>query len=252
MKAAAFNGVPNLKNYDLESSHVNGLIQQFEIAGRDTVWLVEYRDTPNSKAGYAERAGMSVECWKKCLLALCMGARLPNSFNDLDEGKGDILANIREECGGDINQMIAVIDKFRTTIMPLAKELSKWHSWLVKDKPGGYFYAIKKPGRGGWYIENAMRRKLNMTTHLAKYSLWKVKAKVASFVLTDQEAAFIHTLTVLGAKHGYKVIGNEHDGVITIKAIGVEAVEEAARLSGLQNARLIEKPFPTRSVADLA
>ena len=38
-------------------------------------------------------------------------------------------------------------------------------------------------------------------------------------------------------------MGNEHDGLVVLGEIPTAAVEEASRLSGLQNAKLVEKPF---------
>jgi hypothetical protein len=67
--------------------------------------------------------------------------------------------------------------------------------------------------------------------------------KLAAFVLQGQESFFIHHLTILASKFGYRIMANEHDGLITIGEIPKEAITEASRLSGLKYARLVEKPF---------
>ena len=248
MKAAAFDGVPDVHNVDLEASQVNGLIQLLEIARLDSSWLITYRDTPNNKTIYAERAGMSIKCWKRCLLALCMGATMPKRLIRLGDRENSIIEFVRDECDGDIAATSAIIEKFTMVVGPLADVLSQWHNWLLSH----YVPATKKAGRGGWYITNKVGMKLNITEYLRKFRVWKVKAKLAAFLLQGQEAAFIHTLTILGAKYGYKAMGNEHDGLIVLGTIPDEAVAEAARLSGLENAKLVEKPFTMREVPELA
>jgi hypothetical protein len=41
----------------------------------------------------------------------------------------------------------------------------------------------------------------------------------------------------------FRAFSREHDGLIVIGNIPEEAVQAAARLSGLRNANLVEKPF---------
>jgi hypothetical protein len=248
MKAAAFAGVPDVHNVDLEASQVNGLIQLLEIAGLDSSWLVTYRDTSNQKKVYAERAGMSINCWKRCLLALCMGGTMPKRLVRLADRDNSIIEFVRNECDSDIAITFAILEKFGKVVEPLVEVLSQWHTWLLSD----YVPATKKAGRGGWFLTNKVGIKLNITAYLRKFPIWKVKATLAAFLLQGQESAFIHTLTILGAKYGYKAMGNEHDGLIVLGTIPDEAVAEAARLSGLQNAKLVEKPFAMREVPELA
>jgi hypothetical protein len=61
--------------------------------------------------------------------------------------------------------------------------------------------------------------------------------------LQGREAAFIHHLTILGEKYDYSVVSNQHDGLGSINPIPDEAVQEAIRLSGLECAKIVEKPF---------
>ena len=239
MKAAAFSGVPELHNFDLEASQINGLIQLLEMAGLDSTWLITYRDTANNKAVYSQRAGMSVDCWKKSLLAICMGGTVPKRLKNLDLRENSVIGFVRDECDGDVAQMVLTLQNFLKVIAPLAEVLSKWHDWLIDS----FVPSTKKAGRGGWYVENRMARKLNVTALFQNYPIWQIKSKLAAFLLQGQEAAFIKTLTILGAKYGFRPIADEHDGLIVIGNIPDEAVEEAARLSGLQNAKLVEKPF---------
>ncbi len=82
MKLASTLGIPGLYNYDLVSSQVNGLIQEFARFGLDTEWLENYRDDPDAKVKYAELVRVDVDTWKICLLATIMGSTIaanPNS-----------------------------------------------------------------------------------------------------------------------------------------------------------------------------
>jgi hypothetical protein len=237
MKAVAFSRVEDVHNYDLVSSQVNGLIQQFEIAGLDTSWLVEYRDTLSNKRVYAELTGMSEDCWKPCLIALIMGAHLPLRVSGTDRRKNTILKKLYKEAGEDIDKTKVLLRNFTNTVAPLHTELRRWHDWLLDT----YIPAVKKHGRGGSFILNRCGKRLYLSS-LPK-ARHEARRKVAAFILQGQESCFIHHLTLLDHKYGYRVIANEHDGVITIGGIPAEAVNEAAVLSGLMNARLEEKPF---------
>lgn len=237
MKAAAFSRVEDVHNYDLVSSQVNGLIQQFEITCLDTSWLVDYRDTPNIKQLCADFIGISPDCWKTCLIALIMGAYLPLKASRGSRRKSAILENLYKEAGEDIDKAEELLRRFIICVDPLHYLLRVWHGWLLDI----YRPTTAKNGRGGSYILNRCGKRLYLSS-LPK-ARYEANRKVAAFILQGQESCFIHHLTLLDHKYGYRVIANEHDGVITIGEIPAEAVEEAAALSGLKNARLEEKPF---------
>lgn len=252
MKSAAYLGVDQLRNYDLKSSQVNGLIQQFQLAGLNTEWLESYRDNPNAKKDYAAQVGISVDCWKNCLCAVLFGAwvskptaKVKNKLKDLggtEENKkgkelNSVLAYLFEEAQGDMDKTIEYLMKFTDAIAPLKVELEKWHDWLIKVWALKMGYAAKNGKR---YVKNPTGKTLCITD-LQKESEWKLKATLAAFVLQGQEAAFIHELTLLSLQYDYQVISNEHDGVVTLGEIPEEAVQKAAEKSGLKYAKLEEK-----------
>lgn len=233
-------------NYDLKSSQVNGLIQQFELAKIDTSWLVSYRDNTQSKYEYAALVGVSVDTWKDMLCSTIMGSFLPNvnktTIKKLEQGSDlkAILDALNKEFKGDIDKVIVALEAFKNATAPLKKQLTNWHNFLVKDYINTVGY---KANKGTLYINNPTGKKLNITELQAKNPLWKVKATLAAFILQGQEAAFIHNLTVLSLKYSYKVCRNEHDGLYTKGEIPQEAITEAGNLSGLKFAILVEKPF---------
>ena len=235
MKEAAFSNVDNLKNYDLRSSQAIGLIQQFEIAGLDTTWLENYRDDKQAKYNYACKVGISVDTWKKCLCALLMGGYVPKKYSN--ESKADILGYLLEEAQGDIIKATEYLSKFSEEIKPLKVELDKWHEWLITT----YVNKIGTYAAGKLYLTNPTGRKLCIDDLPRGRHIWKRKAKLAAFVLQGQEAAFIHHLTALSLQYDYKVLQNEHDGLITVGDVPSDAVQKAASASGMKYAVLDEK-----------
>ena len=257
-KAAAYRGIKNLKNYDLKASQINGLIQQFELANLDTTWLVQYRDNPNAKKEYAAKVGISVDCWKTCLCALLFGAyttspsKVKSKLDALLEEGGkplnSILDTLEDEADGDLELLVNYQTKFLECVKPLKVQLDIWHDWLLNK----WVPAVAYPGKSGKkYIKNPTGKELCIDDLQAKYKVWKVKSKVAAFVMQGQEAAFIHALTNQSVNYDYKVIANEHDGLICIGTIPDEAVRKAAEMSGLKTPTLEEKPFDLTEIEEL-
>ena len=78
------------------------------------------------------------------------------------------------------------------------------------------------------------------------------EAAVMAWMLQGLEAAFIHSLTILGAESDeFSVIANEHDGCILRMETGEESFQEALteaiavarHMSGFHEAELVEKAF---------
>lgn len=209
MKKAAFNNIENLRNYDLRSSQVIGLIQQFKSAGLDTSWLENYKDNKLAKKNYADQIGIEVDVWKRCLCAVIMGGSVPRN----EKSKGKVLEYLIEAANGDPLLTLEYTSKFAEVIEPLSNALSKWHEWLLD------FY-VEKVGYyngGKLYIANATGVKLCINDLPNGKDIWARKAKVAAFVLQGQEAAFIHCLTALSLQYDDKVLQNEHDGLIPLE-----------------------------------
>lgn len=246
MKFVATQSIKDLHNYDLKSSQVNGLIQQFELANLDTSWLEYYVNNSNAKEEYAKQIGTSVDCWKDLICSTIMGAFIPSNskktIQNLEEGDNlaAILQTLSREFKGDIDKVLHSLDMYKTIVAPLKKQLELWHNWLLTT----YVTTVGIKGKSNnIYLTNPTGMKLNITELKKVFPLWKVKSIVAAFVLQGQEAAFIHHLTVLSIKYNYKVCANEHDGLITIGEIPQQAINDAAIMSGLKYYVLIEKPL---------
>jgi hypothetical protein len=254
MKAAAYTGVDELRNYDLKSSQVSGLQQQFELAGLDTTWLENYRNNPNAKKEYAAQVGVSVDCWKSCLCSLLFGASLSRPGKrtakkmaaQIEKNKDKmraidtaLLNYLYEESGRDEVKTLEYLDRFNKVVAPLKEQLDLWHDWLINT----WVLKAGRLGRGSIYLDNAAGIKFDYTKESKANPEWKLKAMLSAFILQGIESAFIHALTVESLKHSYKVVANEHDGLIVIGEIPSEAVEQAALRSGLKYCVLEEKPL---------
>ncbi|MBF0155084.1 MAG: hypothetical protein HQL64_15200 [Magnetococcales bacterium] len=249
MKKAAYMGIPDLHNYDLKSSQVNGLIQQFQDAGIPIDWLVDYRDHPERREEYAYDINIDQNTFKICLLTLIMGGTLGSVEVKSRNARGAILTAIDDYHNGSSMSSSISYMKFKRIVRPLINDIDKWHNHLLtynqneqtddvmykyegivnRRNPTGKIMAIGRIAPDGT-IQTLEQRQIT-------------KRRLAAFVLQGQEAAFIHHLTNLSSKYGFEVVGNEHDGLLTLGQIPKEAIEEAEKHSGLRNPILEEKPF---------
>lgn len=249
VKAAAVEGLKDCHNYDLEASQLNVLKLQFRIAGRITSWLEEYLGTDKCKEVYAEKAGLSEKTWKTCLIALMMGATMPQKARVPKKRQGrknSVLEALWKEAEGDLNRLTDLLRQFTEVVKPLLDELALWHTWLIDE----FIPNNAKFSKKGVYVMNDMGMRLYLEKlPNSESQLWKKKAQIAAFLLQGTEASYIHRLTALGPKYGFRVIGNEHDGVISFGQIPKEAQREAAELSGFIDAKLVIKPFQSKQAA---
>jgi hypothetical protein len=260
MKAAAFSGIPGLKNYDLKSSQVYGLIQWFEMADIDTKWLHEYLS--KDKQEYADAVGISKDRWKQCFMALIMGGHVRKNVDieqfqpvksfkeangqrvEIEEPPSEaIFKALFEEAKSNPDLAMNYYCNFYKIIEPLKKSIDKWHNWLLNE----YVKNNSIYPRGKQAVVNKTGTSFDLTPYQDGKGDWKdknkLKRKLAAFYLQGTEAGLIHHLTVLSKKYGYVCLSNQHDGLVTIGDIPQEAVDIAKERSGLKYAYLEEKPF---------
>jgi hypothetical protein len=269
MKAAALEGIEDIKNYDLESSQVLLLVQFFEAANINCDWLKNYLN--KDKQQFADFVGVSKDCWKQLLLTLIMGGYLPDKIltnkvkleriSEIEQLiKNDIknLSKVKEitnnsigiyllkEFKGNYSASKAALINLRQVLGELNKHLSEWHNWLIEK----HIPLVSVTNQYGQSISN----KTGITFDLEPYKvngIWtkdkkemsELKSRLAAFLLQGAEAAFIHSLTYLSNNYDFDCLNNQHDGLITYGEIPKEAIEQAIQQSGLIYAKLIEKPF---------
>jgi hypothetical protein len=241
MKQVAYSGVPGLRNYDLKSSQLYALLLELIDADCDPLWLVRYLDTRDAKQVYAEMARMSVDCWKQCILALVMGATLPRATNEASIRHYSIMQTLLEEAEGDLELADGLRMNLTRVVGPLVEQINRWHSYLA----GEFIERGTRQSKKGAYVMNHAGKRLYLSGLLSPRGRLrqKAKSKLAAFILQGREAAFIHSLTILGPEYGFKPISNEHDGLVVIGEIPAVAIRKAAESSGFENAELVEKPF---------
>lgn len=245
-----------LYNYDLVASQIVGAQQQFEIAGIQCGWLEIYRTTPNAKEVYAERAQMPPDAFKTALLATLMGALVPDELRPKavscrstpgkKKGKKPRSQSMKKlllsVCDNDYAAANAMLVRFKTICAELLAAVRQWHNWLLDV----WVPTTAKTSKSGTYVINAAQMKLYLTgPKWLKQPRHKRISTLSAFLLQGQEAHFIATLTNLSANPGFdfKVLANEHDGLLTIGKIPNAAVEMAARHAGVKNFKMIVKSF---------
>jgi hypothetical protein len=224
MKAAAYAGNENIRNYDLVSSQVHAAVQFLQDAGIGTAPLEHYLEC--GKEYYAEKANVSPSMMKQVVLLRLMAATFPSNLSSLGKDSNSIMNLLVGEYGEDRGQIAAALESMRRVLAPMMHNIKVWHQLLAAQGVG-----IQRDACG---------RRRRFHKRMPSYQL---VSQLAAFMLQGLETRFVAELTILGDKYGYYPVANEHDGLVTVGVIPQDAVEEASKLSGLRHARLIEKPF---------
>jgi hypothetical protein len=248
MKAASLKGLEDAHNYDLKSSHLNVARHYFQIAGIDTAWIDElllygdeYKKILAKKLGWLEEGTA-----KLILIILLNGGELPDRLGGYKKtGKyyDPIVEALRKDktAGKHSDAIQSAIERVRKVFQPLVDGLEAWRNWIEKDfipnhkvKPKGGKHYIKNAGNNRVYLDE-------LPKPISEAKKRKRRAILSTFFLQGLESHFVHILTILGPKYGFKVIANEHDGVICLGEIPKEAIDEAKGRSGFEFAELVEK-----------
>jgi hypothetical protein len=207
-------------NYDIRSCQIASLLEFDGLKDSTRETLEGYVGNPNAKEEYAGRVGIDVDLWKQSLLSLFNGAGIWESIYE------EILIwdfGIYRHTGKEVH------DKFVEVAESFIEARKDWFK-VIKG-----IVAKKSFIRNGTrYVKNRMRKPtsdLNDTSFLS------------AFFLQGVEAKFIFTLIDLSSKYDYQVLGNEHDGLVTMGIIPPLAIEEAKELTGLNKLELIPKDW---------
>ena len=266
-KHQAFFDVPNVRNYDLKSSQIWGLYQQFKIAGIETLPLRKY--LRKGKEYYANLVGVSVDCWKGILMGLILGGfpqltkagnvpnYKPHRLLKHKIVKEHICPELDIKVGYDFNtnrrfwnasekqtkRVREILQKTAKVCRDLIQGLDQWYNFLVNV----YVPMNKSHSKGRTYITNKSDMKLKITPFMneKKVISGEGKRKIAAHVLQGQEAAFISYITHYSSEPDcpYRVISDQHDGVIVIGSLPDNYLERARFDSGFKYGKLVEKPY---------
>ena len=269
-KHEAFYFIPRIRNYDLKSSQMYGLKFQLMSARMDTSIVDGYIGV--DKTTLANAVGVDVDCWKGIMYGTYFGGFPTSKFNK--EGKlsksklfsllrYDIVKNHickflkidtwynydkkRRECEDSINNEAAIkiiLQKFYDQNRELIQLLEDWRNYLATDFFLSNFDAVGNEK----YIWNRSNMPLEMTQYLNNKGVINSQGKrdLASHLLQGQEACFISRLTWYSKSEldcPYRVISDQHDGLIVHGFIPEEYVEKARQDTGFQYAYLVEKSY---------
>lgn len=255
MKAAArdpLTGFFGLCNYDLRAAFPSLLISLFREANAhknppvpalDPSWLEDYVTEEQAKHRRAARVGLTVDSWKTVLSAILCAASLGPS---VARSKGEVARCVREECSTPeaAEQVWAAL---REEVGPIYRELQRWHRWLDEvyaHDPDTSTAARGKAvaGRSGCRsVRNAAGETWLRDPAEPDHSR---RARLAAHILQGREQSFILPLIAGSGAHGFEVLANEHDGVVTLGPIPPEAMNEALRIAGLTGSlSLVPKGF---------
>ncbi len=205
MKRRAYSGIEGLKNYDIKSSQIFITITLLEQAGLDASWLIEYVETPNYKEVYGNRVNIPGNLFKRIVIAMCMGAQLPESIEQARYAEFSILDYLAE-VAHDKHHLSELLKGLREVVEPLVRALKQWHAYLL-DK------YIPKHRRGA-YLPNAAGFYLNLTELRLTLDKGSDVPKVAAHLLQGLEAACIQEMIGRSAEANFTPISCEHDGFI--------------------------------------
>jgi hypothetical protein len=211
-------------NYDMVSSQINLLKQLLEDAGIPTDSFDKY--LAGDKKVYADKAGLSVDEWKICLLALVMGGTYG----------GAILTHL--------NRDRQKLNGFKKVSAPMKKTLNSFHQWLHQS----YYPKRRRRSRKGFYVKNLVDANL----YTDSMNVAELKRRLSAHLLQGTEACFIHWLTQYSSVYGYTVVNNQHDGLVTKGVIPPAAIKAAKVATKIQHADLKEKPIGTPRDPDLS
>ena len=269
-KHEAFFFMPRIRNYDLKSSQMYGLKFQLMSARMDTSIVDRYIGV--DKTTLANAVGVDVDCWKGIMYGTYFGGFPTSKFNK--EGKlgksklftllrYDIVKNHickflkietwynydkkRRECESSIqveSGIRNILQKFYDQNKELIKLLQDWREYLVTNFFQSSFDAVGNKK----YIWNRSNMPLEMTQYMDDKGVINSQGKrdLASHLLQGQEACFISRLTWYSQSEPecpYRVISDQHDGLIVHGFIPEDYVEKARLDTGFEYAYLVEKSY---------
>jgi hypothetical protein len=231
MKAAAYRGVPGVRNYDLRNAQLVCLRHELRLAEAqglqvDTGWLEDYLAEPDGKRLCAAALGVSVGCWKDLLYSLLMGARV-NGHSI----RGILAA---ENLAGD--DLEAVQQDFTAVTQPLRAVLHAWYRHLE----GQLDSAVRT--RQGRFVRNACQARYYFEADYAR-SRHGCLRRLACHRLQGLERAVIQGLELGADLAGFQLQGNEHDGLVTRGAIPQALFDRVVTALGIEGLTLEEKPL---------
>ena len=269
MKHEAFNSIPNVRNYDLKSSQMYGLKYAFISAKFDTSIIDRYFEI--DKAIWASKIGIDKDTWKGLMYGAYFGGFPLNYFKKDDtimNQKTTVMLkckvvrkhickflNIEVKYNYETNQhecedsrknnraIKQILLAFYKQNKELLIALKKWRNYLVND----YFNSNYNLIGDKKYIWNRSNMPIKMTKYMNEKGIINSKGKrdLASHILQGQEALYISYITSYSQEPNspYKVLADQHDGLIVEGKKTQKYQERAKKNSGFKYAYMEEKGY---------
>ena len=258
LKAACLQGIDRVCNYDIESSQLNGLI---DVALKLEVDHEAAEHLSANRSRLAADLNVPEKVLKRGIYATVFGSHLINyrkwgnemsasplllAFEELDPTWYRISNDARAtRYGALLHELLPL----RNTVREVGDRL--WEQAVAAESKNKLARnacgIVLRPS----FVDAKILKKHPMPTSnrprvLAawrrKQALNRRKATL-TWKLQGLEAGYIHHLTAMAEHKGFEVIGNEHDGLITLGEIPECAMAQARDKSGFFRARLAKKPI---------
>ena len=246
-KVACYEGIADVLNYDLRSSQMRILQAELDRLGIGCEWLDRYLADPNAKQTHADACGVPVDSWKVCALAAVMGgaAGVPKHFElkPVTRYVGGVETTTEKPVCAAMQALDDAMGReaareawprVRAELGPLLDAVRQWHRHLRE-----WTDENATDGRGGRFVTNAVGARRDVS----ELSKGELPRKVAAHVLQGLESFYVHTLATLGDRYGFRVVSNEHDGLVTLGTVPEAAIQEARQACAMPYVELVEKPF---------
>jgi hypothetical protein len=230
LKKAAYEWLL-VNNYDMRSCHPSIIAQICREEGIVLEHTEAYVQNPRAKYNRAATAGIPVDVWKACFIAIYYGAQIGKHH------ESQIYRNIwefleEEQVEYDAEDIGIYYDRFVNAAWHYIAEAQRWFK-LLKDKLIHRYSVVHK---GETWLKNAC----GSLQPLAEFNNTR---EIAMFVCQGYESAFINHLVLLGKEYGYTPRALEHDGLLVEGDIPQAAILKARALSGFHTAILEKKDF---------
>lgn len=238
MKVAAYSRVEGVHNYDLRQSQPNLLRYVLDREGLPHDALDRLLAWPGGRPALAEWVGIDERYLKVVLYALFFGALLLDPVTAArmaERYAGAVIRAVRRAV--EPARFDDVYRRLYDVLGPVAVEARTLAELLV-----GRYEDHRRATGGRGYPRNAC----GMMVRLDAEPRGRWNRVALAYELQGLESAAVHRLTLEGPKHGFKVIMNEHDGLVTHGRIPNAAVEEVRRAMEFDDPGplvLVEKPI---------
>ena len=234
LKAAALSGIDDLHNYDIKASQLHGLLDVLGSLGLETESVAAMLSLDRDAT--ASALGISSDTLKVGIYATVFGARIPAYKKWYTQMRKcpllDALARDPLWSQTHIADLREPYRQARGYLMSLYDTVARVQKRLHADACAA--------DSANAQLRNACGLPFRPSTFSGK-SDHDVRKSLMAWKLQGLEASYIHHLTKMSKHYGYRVIGNEHDGSITLGEIPGEAQWLARQRSGFCSAQLVEK-----------